>query len=71
MADGAWCMVHGAGLPNLFRSLPFSSELFDIDNGGRSFLKKRCILILFGRDAQVLGLWANLESAVYKELKKQ
>ena len=60
-------MVHGAGLPNLFWSLPFSSELSDLNSWGFFFVeKKRGILMLFRTDAQVLGISANIESAVYK-----
>ena len=44
-------MVHGAGLPNLFWSLPFSSELSDLNNWGVFFFveKKGHINVVWDR----------------------
>lgn len=55
--DTAWW----AGLPNLF-------WWCDRENGVAGIIATQ---ILPFCDADVLGLWANIESAVYKELKSE
>lgn len=60
--------------------LPFCGKVFDFnvwcfvvwEGGWRLRIGiEDDMLILFGIDADVLGLWANIESAVYEDLKSE
>lgn len=45
--------------------------VFGGEGKGREKKIKDDMLMLYGIDADVLGLWANIESAVYEELKSE